>query len=100
VTTGDAVMCWGSNLGNGTTNQSSVPVGVTGLGSGAVAVSVSREHSCALTSAGAAKCWGINGHGELGNGTITDSTVPVGVTGLGSGVAGVSAGYLDSCALT
>jgi alpha-tubulin suppressor-like RCC1 family protein len=99
-----AVKCWGHNtfgqLGDGTTPDSSVPVGVVGLGSGAVAVSTGEFHSCALTASCAVRCWGYNADGELGDGIIANSAVPAGVVGLGSGVAAVTAGGSHSCAVT
>ncbi len=105
VTSAGAVKCWGANahgeLGIGTTSAYSlVPVGVVGLGSGVAAVSVGGFDSCALTTAGAVRCWGLNESGGLGNGTTTASSVPVGVVGLGSGVAAVSVGFDVACAVT
>ena len=53
-----------------------------------------------MTSAGEAKCWGSNGHGELGDGTTTDRHLPIAVFGLASGVRAVVAGEALTCALT
>lgn len=104
VTSAGRVRCWGDNghgeLGDGTTRSSAVPVDVVGLSSGAVAVSAGWSHSCAVTSAGAAKCWGHNAFGGLGNGTTASSAVPVGVIGLGSGAVSVQVGEFHSCAVT
>ena len=66
----------------------------------AVTVSAGYYHTCDVTSKGAARCWGYNGYGELGDNSTTSSTKPVGVYGLGSKVKNISAGYLHSCALT
>lgn len=98
------VKCWGESeyggLGDGTTNPSSMPVDVMGLGSGVSSVTVGFSHSCALTVAGGVKCWGWNGFGQLGDGTVTDRLTPVDVLSLDSGVAAIAAGSYHTCALT
>jgi alpha-tubulin suppressor-like RCC1 family protein len=63
-------------------------------------VSLGTEHSCAVTVAGALKCWGQNSEGQLGNGNKLDNSTPVPVQGLASGVAMAATGIRHSCALT
>ena len=64
---GGALKCWGSNasgqLGDGTINQALVPVQVSGLSSGVIAVAPGNLHTCAITTGGAVKCWGLNVNG-------------------------------------
>jgi len=109
LTNAGAVWCWGNNssgqLGNGTFTQSSIPVQVldpTGDASlsSVVAIAAGQYHSCAVTSAGAALCWGDNSRGELGDGTEIGSNLPVHVSGLSIGVTAISAGSDFTCAVT
>ncbi|MHB8874904.1 MAG: RCC1 domain-containing protein [Myxococcaceae bacterium] len=99
------VKCWGSNLvgqlGDGTTENRPSPVDVVGLTSNVLQVAATGAHSCALLSTGGVKCWGLNVHGELGDGTTTSRSSPVGVTGLSSGGASaLGMGGNHSCAVT
>jgi alpha-tubulin suppressor-like RCC1 family protein len=64
------------------------------------AISVGWAHACGITALGAAQCWGDNRAGQLGNGTVLNSSVPVQVAGLTSGVVHISAGRWHTCAVT
>ena len=103
LTTRGGVQCWGNNssgqLGTGNTANSNVPVTVLGMESGMMAISAGNTHTCALTLAGAVKCWGANANGQLGNGFNVSASTPVAVTGLSSGVTAITLGENHSCAL-
>ena len=102
LTATGAVKCWGRT----TIGQpiEPTPIDVPGLGSGVVAIAVGGDHACAVTATGNASCWGLNKYGELGDGTLNSTTVPVTVVGMGAGVRAIAAGGDDggshTCALT
>jgi len=62
-------------------------------------VSAGALHSCGLTPTGAVYCWGSNFAAQLGNGTQTDTTRPVLVSG-GFVFSSLSAGEFHNCAVT
>lgn len=105
LTSQGTVQCWGLNqygeLGNGTTSElpGKAPVLVKGLSS-VVSIAANSLHTCALTSQGAVQCWGHNVDGELGDGSFKDSSVPIDVQGLSSGVLAIGAGTSHTCAVT
>ena len=101
------VWSWGNNyagqLGDGTAVNRSVPVQVVGTaGSGVLqnvtAIAAGGSHTLALLADGSVVAWGYNTYGQLGNGTLVSSSIPVTVTGLG-GVVAVAAGLDHSLAL-
>jgi alpha-tubulin suppressor-like RCC1 family protein len=104
LTAAGGVKCWGANfggqLGDGSTTNRVAPVDVVGLSSGIKAVATGRGHTCALTEAGGAKCWGDNFSGQLGDGSTTQRLTPVDVVGLSGGIKAIAGGILHTCALT
>lgn len=105
------VASWGKNdtgqLGDNSTTPSAVPVAVTGgtlAGKTVVAVAAGVDHSIALCSDGKVAAWGLNGSGQLGDGSTTQRNVPVNVStsGVLSGktVVAISAGAYHCLALS
>ena len=70
-----------------------------GLDQGVAAIASSGTHNCALTSVGGVKCWGLNDHGQLGDGTKTTSATPVDVVGLNGPAAAIATGPFHTCAV-
>ncbi len=86
---------WGYNglgqLGNGTNNESSVPVKVTlPAGETPVSVGAGQYMTEALMSDGNVYAWGDGAMGELGNGKVTNQLSPIEVNV--SGVTAMAAG--------
>jgi len=62
-------------------------------------VSAGLNHFCAITTAGAMKCWGTNSNKQLGDGTTTTRSTPVGIDA-GTNYTAVAAGYNFTCGLS
>jgi len=114
-----AAKCWGQNnvgqLGDGTANDSNVPVQVQGLISGVTSIARGWMHACAVMN-GTVYCWGDNTFGQLGHQPGSSSSdeicirgvnppgdycnpLPTQVLGLPAGVQNVKAGTYHSCAM-
>lgn len=98
-----AVQCWGFHDagvpdGNGSFDYYlNTPVSIDGI-STAKSVKSANTHSCALLGDNTVKCWGSNGHYELGDTTTTKSWSAVVSSGI-SNVKEIGTGQYSSCAL-
>ncbi|OLC70617.1 MAG: hypothetical protein AUH78_20435 [Gemmatimonadetes bacterium 13_1_40CM_4_69_8] len=106
VAMGGAAYCWGDGgygqLGNGSQNNSLVPVPVVG-GLAFTSLSARQLHTCGIAADNRAYCWGWNPDGQLGNGSTSwngapGSTTPVRVSG-GLFFTSISAGGDHTCAV-
>ena len=80
--------CWGGSYGGrlGDGSGAEAPRAVTSPqpvvgGHSFKQIAAAVTHACAITTTGAAYCWGINSKGELGNGSNTPSSTPIAVSG-------------------
>jgi alpha-tubulin suppressor-like RCC1 family protein len=62
-------------------------------------ISAGVSHTCGVTNAGLAYCWGDGTYGRLGNGSTANRLTPTPVSGDLSFVS-ISAGYFHSCGIT
>ncbi len=44
-------------------------INIKGINARVVAIKVGHDHACVLTITGGVRCWGLNGYGQLGDGT-------------------------------
>jgi len=76
------VACWGEPIPAGSleggTRYAHVIEGIDG----AVDIAAGAGHSCAQIESGVVKCWGYNNAGQLGDGSMNDSSAAVEVDGL------------------
>jgi alpha-tubulin suppressor-like RCC1 family protein len=73
--------CWGDDsqgqLGDHRQMNSTTPIPVADTTLSFKAISAGASHTCAITQAGLAYCWGDGDDGQLGNGQGSDSDTPV-----------------------
>jgi len=103
---------WGlgtnGQIGNGTTMNSALPVAVdmTGVLAGKTITSIAAggDYSVVRTSDGKVFGWGTNTSGQLGNGTNTNSSIPVAVDMSGAlagkSVSAIAVGNAQAVAIT
>ena len=111
ISSEDLLYCWGDGtggqLGDGSTNFSPVPVAVTmsGVLSGKTIKDFTSNSytTCAIASDDKVYCWGYGTDGSLGNGILSNSSVPVAVdtTGVLSGksIVKLQSSYASICAM-
>lgn len=103
VASNGSLRCWGWNgwgqLGDGGTADQHVAVLVALPGLTVTAVAAGYGHSCALLNTGGLRCWGMNNSGQLGDGSNSQSSTPVTVSGMSGLVANaIAAGSMHGCA--
>lgn len=90
----------GRGLGDAEVTATSAEVGATAqIRVRAFPLAAHGSYGCFLDGFQRAQCWGMNGMGQLGDGTTTDSDVPVAVSG-GHTFVAIAAGLHHACALT
>src|SRR5450759_166470 len=93
--------CWGLNsngqLGDNTGTERHTPVPVQQGAVTFTSIAAGKLHTCGLSSAGQAYCWGVNWHGELGDNTGIDQYTPVGVLQGGVTYVSIAAGDYHTC---
>jgi alpha-tubulin suppressor-like RCC1 family protein len=96
------VQCWGNLVWpppGVTKGAHTTPVSIIAAGSGVTSVAVGSDHTCALFANGTVDCWGLNGDGQLGDGTNLKRLTPGPVANLVDAVA-ISSTENFTCALT
>jgi len=100
-----SIYCWGDNsagqFGDGTMKSSNAPL-PTSL---PVVVAISQStvsagtlYTCFFLAASSSSCAGNNGHGQLGDGTTTSSSVPVAIS-TQQHLSSISAGLDHTCGI-
>ena len=80
LTSNGEALCWGENRdgqsGDGPFTARLLPTSVVGLAAGVRVISAGWKHTCAILADESIMCWGENGSGQLGDGSLVDNGVP------------------------
>ena len=100
------IKCWGTNssgqCGSGVAStRSLVAVDVKGVTAGLtqLALGSMAQHAC-IVQDGGVFCWGLDDHGQLGDGNLGTQNAPVPVLGITVPVTAVAPGAAHTCAVT
>lgn len=107
LTEAGEVYCWGDNrsgaLAAKALQYAWAPIAVVDAAGNKLAgvkkIAAGENHTCALTRAGAVKCFGANTAGSLGSGKTMAVVDVVNVVGLSEGYVDIVAGSTHGCAL-
>ena len=106
-----SVKCWGDNgygqIGGGTVDTHLVISGTAGSplsgGEKATHIAAGDSYTCAILSDQSVKCWGVNGYGQIGGGTVDTDLVISGTAGSplsgGEKATHIAAGIWHTCAI-
>lgn len=108
ILTSGTARCWGNSVFGQILGSSfdsvdmPTPHDKTGLSNDVAQISFGVRFACALTTKGRAKCWGLGGAGQLGNGSTNDEPVARDIADVGEPLRHLSAamGGLFACAAT
>lgn len=88
-----SVKAWGfndnGNAGTGSTTPGATPTQVVGLTSGVTQIGAGYNFAGATLSDGTVRTWGLNGNGQLGDGTTTNRDTPTTPTGISKSVSAI-----------
>jgi alpha-tubulin suppressor-like RCC1 family protein len=107
VLSDNSVKCWGRNnkgqLGNGTSGSAAVttPSAVSFIPAlfTVAHLEIGSTHVCAISTLGAAWCWGEFTNGRLGTTALSNAVTPTATATLGGTASEVAAGGAHTCAL-
>jgi alpha-tubulin suppressor-like RCC1 family protein len=114
LTSEGRIFMWGRNelgqIGDGTITNRSIPKDITSqfnlnAGENITSISLGANHSSAMTSEGRIFMWGRNEYGQIGDGTITNRSIPKDITSqfnlnAGENITSISLGASHSSAIT